>query len=105
MIQRTLAAEHDVVTTTAAEEALKRIQAGEVFDVILCDLMMPQMTGMELHAELLRIAGEQAARMVFLTGGAFTPSARAFLDEVSNLRLEKPFAPQNLRAVVNDRVR
>jgi FixJ family two-component response regulator len=67
--------------------------------------MMPQMTGMELHAELVRLAPELAGRMVFVTGGAFTPGARAFLDNIPNQRLEKPFDAQQLRAVLNDRIR
>ncbi|HMI93714.1 MAG TPA: response regulator, partial [Polyangiales bacterium] len=70
------------------------------FDVILCDLMMPHMTGMELHAKLLRSHPEQAKRMVFMTAGAFTPRARAFLESVPNPRLEKPFDPQSLRALI-----
>jgi CheY-like chemotaxis protein len=66
--------------------------------------MMPVMTGMELHEQLRRTAPDQADRIVFLTGGAFTPRARAFLDEVPNPRLEKPFALQTLRALINERL-
>jgi CheY-like chemotaxis protein len=62
--------------------------------------MMPTMTGMELHDELARREPALAARMSFLTGGAFTPRARAFLAEVPNPRLEKPFDPQGLRNFV-----
>jgi CheY-like chemotaxis protein len=100
-----LGAEHDVEVLDSAHEALHKIEAGERFDVILCDLMMPRMTGMDLHAELLRAAPEQAAQMVFLTGGAFTAGARAFLDGIPNRRIHKPFDVQELRSVVNDRVR
>jgi hypothetical protein len=63
------------------------------------------MTGMEFHAELEKIAPPHTDRIIFLTGGAFTAGARAFLDEVPNLRLEKPFDPPHLRALVNDRMR
>ena len=103
-VQRTLAAEHDVVVLRSADEALRRISAGERFDVILCDLMMPQMTGMDLHAALSRVAAEQAARMIFLTGGAFTTRTRAFLDVTPNQRIEKPFDVRHLRALINDRI-
>jgi signal transduction histidine kinase len=102
-IGRTLALDHDVVLTSVATAALSRITSGERFDVILCDLMMPQMTGMDLYHELSRKAPEQAARVVFLSGGAFTAEARAFLDEVPNQRLEKPFDTRQLLALVNDR--
>ena len=105
VVQRVLASEHEIVATLGAAEGLKRIVAGERFDVILCDLMMPRMTGMDLYAELRRIAPDQAEKLVFLTGGAFSPSARVFLDEVPNQRIEKPFEPAPLRALVNDRIR
>ena len=102
---RVLEQDHDVTIVLSAGDARQRVVAGERFDVILCDLMMPQMTGMDLHAELLRAVPEQAAQMVFLTGGAFTPHARAFLAGVPNHRLHKPFDTQELRSFVNDRVR
>jgi signal transduction histidine kinase len=104
-LERLLADEHEVTLASTAGEARERILSGARYDVIICDLMMPQMTGMDLHAECLRVAPEQAARMVFLTGGAFTPGARAFLDGVPNQRIEKPFDTQHLRSIVNDRVR
>jgi CheY-like chemotaxis protein len=102
---RVLEPDHDVTIVLDAGDAHQRVLAGERFDVILCDLMMPKMTGMDLHAELLRAVPEQAAQMVFLTGGAFTQRARAFLDGVPNQRLPKPFDMQQLRALVSDRVR
>ncbi len=97
---RRILAGHDVTVMTSASEVRDRLLAGDRFDVILCDLMMPTMTGMQLHAELLREVPEVVERMVFMTGGAFTPSARAFLDEVSNERLEKPIDMRNLQAFV-----
>ena len=98
-VQRTLR-DHDVVALTNGRDALERIAAGERFDVILCDLMMPEITGIALYEELARIAPDQAARMVFITGGAFTPRSRAFLDRVKNPCLEKPFEPEALHAIV-----
>jgi PAS domain S-box-containing protein len=104
MTQRFLSPEHDVSVLTSAEEALRRVSAGERFDVILCDMMMPTMTGTELHSALVSVAPDQAERMIFLTGGAFTSQTRAFLDDVPNPRLEKPFQLETLRAVVNKRM-
>ena len=98
---RILAPHHDVVTRTSAREALADVQGGsEPFDLLLCDLMMPDMTGMELHARVREVAPALADRTVFLTGGAFTPSAREFLARVPNPRIEKPFEPDALRALV-----
>jgi CheY-like chemotaxis protein len=96
---------HDVVCLTSAVEALARLRAGERFDIIVCDLMMPQMTGMDFHEALERELPEQLQRIVFLTGGAFTAKARAFLERVKNLRIDKPFEVAALRALVAERLR
>jgi CheY-like chemotaxis protein len=104
-IERTLFDEHEVVALASAGEALERIRDGERFDLILCDLMMPQMTGMDLHAGLARVSSEEAAKMIFLTGGAFTPGARNFLDTTPNQWIEKPFDIRKLRALINERIR
>ncbi len=101
-IRRLLTEDHDVVTFTSARRAREQFVLGDRFDVILCDLMMPEMTGMDLHAELVRIAPTQADRMVLLTGGAFTAGARDFLQQVVNRRIAKPFDAQEIRAVVRD---
>jgi signal transduction histidine kinase len=100
-LQRLLSADHEVVAVSSAREALDRFRAGEHFDVVICDLMMPEMTGMDLHRELSELAPEQAERMVFATAGAFTPRAREFLAKVPNKQLEKPFDYERLRATVN----
>jgi CheY-like chemotaxis protein/anti-sigma regulatory factor (Ser/Thr protein kinase) len=87
----------EVVALGDAREALERIGAREDFDLVLCDLMMPVMTGMDLYVEIVRSAPQLAKRVVFMTGGAFTAAARAFLDGVSNPCLEKPLDMDRLR--------
>jgi signal transduction histidine kinase/ActR/RegA family two-component response regulator len=103
-IRRTLGRRHDVITTTSGREGLDRVGGGERFDLILCDLMMPVLTGMEFFAELERVSAEQAERVVFLTGGAFTHSAREFLDRITNQRFEKPFDAARLRMLAKTMV-
>ena len=105
VLSRALGVDHTVVTVSRATEALARIAAEPPFDVVLCDIMMPQMTGVELYEELRRRDPGVAERVIFLTGGAFTASARTFLDGVPNQRVEKPFDPHHLRALINDRLR
>lgn len=99
-IRRSLQREHEVIMLTSAREALARLKGGEPFDVILCDIMMPDMSGIDLHEALARVAPELAARMVFLTGGAFTPRAREFLGQIKNPCVEKPFNPRDLQQLV-----
>jgi PAS domain S-box-containing protein len=91
---------HEVVVETAARSALSRIASGETFDVVLCDLMMPDMTGIEFFEALTRNGSHLAGRIVFTTGGAFTPAARSFLERVSNVRLAKPFTKRELEAAI-----
>jgi signal transduction histidine kinase len=100
IVQRLLRSDNDVVTSLNAKQALQLLSSDRSFDVILCDLMMPEMTGMEFHDELMRVAPELASRTIFLTGGAFTSKAAKFLDRVPNRRLEKPFDPTTLRATI-----
>ncbi len=101
-LERILRPHHDVVLTTLAAEALPRLEAGERFDLILCDLMMPRMNGMDFHAALHRLRPELTGRVIFLTGGAFTPQAKAFLERVPNRRVEKPFIAQALLDVARE---
>lgn len=103
-IRRALGREHDVEVHTAPRAALACLVAGERYDVILCDLMMPDLTGMDLHRELLRVAPEQCERVVFMTGDAFTREAREFLAGVDNPHLDKPFDFTALRSLIRARV-
>ena len=88
---RTLEPEHEVVTVRDARDALQRLGKGERYDLILCDLMMPQMSGMDFHARLVVEHPACVERLVFLTGGTFTDSSRAFQLETKHLVVEKPF--------------
>lgn len=101
-IRRYLAQEHDVEAVTSARVALDLLSGGARYDVILCDLMMPQITGMELHESVTRLDAAQAAKIVFVTGGAFTESARTFFETTPNPRIEKPFDLKALRHLVNE---
>jgi CheY-like chemotaxis protein len=95
-----LRTDHDVEVSVEPRAIAERLLAGERFDVILCDLMMPGMTGMELHATVAKRAPEQADRFVFVTGGAFTPAATDFVGRVSNTVLMKPYDLRELNAAL-----
>lgn len=96
---------YDVVVADSGREALDILRRDKDFDVVLCDLMMPEVTGMDVFETLRTEDPTLLDRFVFMTGGAFTARARAFLAQVSNERLEKPFHPQALDALVQRLVR
>ena len=95
-----LAPEHEVTCESRGRDALERIRGGQRFDAILCDLMMPDATGMDVYDGILQIAPGQAAAMIFLTGGAFTARAQQFLERIPNAALQKPFDGTALKARV-----
>jgi CheY-like chemotaxis protein len=103
-LYRALRHEHQVSVETDATSALARLARGERFDVILCDLMMPIMDGIEFHRRLFDVLPEQANRIVFITGGAITVRVESFLRRVENTFLEKPIHIDGLRALIERRV-
>ena len=102
IVSRVLQKEHDVLVLTDAREALTHIATGEVFDVVFCDLMMPELTGIDFFELLQETNPELARRVVFVTGGAFTPRTTEFLDHTSNATLSKPFEVEALKRIVAD---
>ncbi|HYV50152.1 MAG TPA: response regulator [Myxococcaceae bacterium] len=100
-IKRVLSRKHEVTAIHDPNEALRLLERGEAFDLILCDVMMPGLSGAELYERLNARSPSTAERMVFLTGGAFTSAARQFLDSIPNRRLEKPFDAVALEALVD----
>jgi CheY-like chemotaxis protein len=80
--------------------AIERLASGERWDVILCDLMMPAYSGMEMYGEALKRAPDAAGRFVFITAGAFTARARAFVESVTNRCIEKPIDVERVREIV-----
>jgi PAS domain S-box-containing protein len=103
-LRRTLGRDHDVVAA-ASPEALEILLSDDRFDLVLCDLMMPELSGMALYERVRRSRPELAERFVFMTGGAFTTGAREFLDRVRLRTLHKPFAPGEIARLVAERAR
>jgi PAS domain S-box-containing protein len=100
VLQRLLGRRHEVVTASRASEALLLLRAGARFDAILSDLLMPEMTGMELFEKLRAELPDQAARMVFMTGGAYTDLARAFVSRQKARVIPKPIDLEELERVL-----
>ena len=101
--RRLLARAHEVQVAHNGQTALAMLEQG-TFDAVLCDIMMPQMTGLELHAQLTATRPDLAARMVFLTGGVFDHSAEQFLRDHARWCMGKPFDPRALLTLVAERI-
>jgi CheY-like chemotaxis protein len=95
---------HDVVEASSGEDAQAFLETNQGFDLILCDLMMPGMSGMDLHKWLSNHYPFLSDRMVVVTGGIFTPKAREYLSTVALQTVEKPFDVAKVRKLVNERV-
>ncbi len=104
VMQLVLEAHHRVVAVGDARQALGRIASGERFDLILCDLMMPGMTGADFHLEVSKKAPEQADDIVFMSGGIISARVRDYLDRIPNSRLDKPFSGRTLLDLIDRRV-
>lgn len=100
VVKRVLQKDHALELEPSPVRALERIVQGERFDLVLCDLTMPDLSGPELYARVQEHDPAQAGRMVFLTGGAFTEDAQSFLKAHPLPVLEKPFEPHALRELV-----
>jgi len=103
-IARILSPLHDVIAVYSAREAITRLATEGDFDVILCDIMMPQMSGHDLYRALAQTSPALANRIVFMTGGPLSMRGATFLETVPNVQLEKPFSPAALRDLVRKAV-
>lgn len=92
--------QHDVMVAESGREALEILRHDKGFDVILCDLMMPEISGMDVYEALRLIDPGLLPRVVMMTGGAFTHRAGEFLATTEAPVLEKPFEPGQLQEVV-----
>jgi len=97
---RLLTHRYQVTLASSARLALELLDGGGEFDGIVCDLMMPEMTGMELYERLHAIRPSLAERTIFMTGGAYTEEAQEFLARFPERRLDKPFHPEELDRVL-----
>ncbi|MEM9454591.1 MAG: ATP-binding protein [Myxococcota bacterium] len=102
---RRLLATGEVEVADSGRQGIELLRGSDEFEVVLCDLMMPEVSGMDVYETVLEEHPEMAERFIFMTGGAFTNRARAFLESVPNPKLEKPFDGKTLRAMVAQHAR
>ncbi len=95
---------HHVDAVTSAKDALGRLLGGARYDIILCDVMMPEMLGIDFHDEVARTLPAQARRIVFVTGGVANGALLARIEASQRMLLEKPVDIRRLRTVVDAHV-
>ena len=94
---------HEVLVAKSGHEALDLLRdRGGRIDAIVCDLLMPQMSGMALYDEIGERFPQLLPKMAFMSGGAFTPSAREFVERVDNPKIAKPISLDDLERVIGD---
>jgi PAS domain S-box-containing protein len=99
-LQAMLSGDHDPIYVPSARAALDRIAAGARYDAVICDLMMAEMTGKQFYDELSQRAPDQARRIIFMTGGAYTPVSMDFVAKMSHVVLNKPFKQPELEKLL-----
>ncbi|AGC41556.1 sensory box histidine kinase/response regulator [Myxococcus stipitatus DSM 14675] len=96
---------HEVEVACSGRQALELLEKGLEPDAVLCDVMMPDLTGRDVYESVRRAHAGLEGRFVFVSGGAFTTGAREFLASIPNPLLEKPFDESRVRHVVEELVR
>jgi len=100
MLGRMLEDDYDLELASSAPKALEILRGGANFDIVLCDLMMPDMNGMDFYRAVAALQPELIEHFIFMTGGAFTPWAAEFLASCRRPCLEKPFDYRTLRTLL-----
>ncbi|UCF47733.1 MAG: response regulator [Myxococcales bacterium] len=100
-LRRRLRRRYDTVTVLGGVEALARLSEDPDFDSIVCDLMMPEVDGKSFYDAIKKDHPQLADRIVFMSGGAFTPRLRKFAASVSNPVLQKPVSREDLESMIS----
>src|SRR3989442_774567 len=90
---------HTVELASDGTYALERALAGP-FDVIICDLRMPHLSGREMYTKLARQDPRVAERIIFATGDTVRGDTLQFLEALGRPYLHKPFTLAELRAAL-----
>jgi nitrogen-specific signal transduction histidine kinase len=88
-------ARHQVDVAAGGAEALAKLAANSDYDLIFCDLMMPGVDGAAVHAAMVERFPQLVERLVFCSGGAFTPRTKSFLEQSTQPLVEKPMTPES----------
>jgi len=92
---------HDVVVIGGGREALGRLERDSDFDLVLCDLDMPEVTGQAVYDAVLRTHPELVQRFVLMTGGACSRWSEEFLAGYRGVQLDKPFTTDDVEQILD----
>lgn len=92
---------HEVTVAASGAQGAARCLA-EDFDVVVCDLTMPDVDGIEVYERTVRDRPAMGPRFVFVTGGSLVPYAGEFLARTGNRCIPKPFGVEQLRRAVDE---
>lgn len=95
-LRRLVAPYHDVVTASGPKEALRALETERDFDIVLCDVQMPDMTGPQLLATVAEKRPDLKQRFVFMTAGAFSSTTLA-----GRPHLQKPFLLEEVMQAID----
>ena len=101
-LRRLLSIDFEVTVVCSGAAALDTFSVEHPFDVVLCDVMMPELSGPDLYLVTKERHPPLIERFIFMTGGVFTPHVRGFFASIPNPVLEKPFSLGAVRDAIDD---
>src|SRR3989344_3134497 len=104
VLQEVISTKHDCVGFTDARMALDTLHNNDSFDGIICDLMMPTMSGMQFYSMLKEVAPLYLSKIVFMTGGSFTSETDEFLSQPNIRYCEKPVDTKILMDIIQSMI-
>jgi DNA-binding NtrC family response regulator len=103
MLQFLLRRSYQVDTLMSGADARRHLEEHS-YDLIFCDLIMPDFSGMDLYLWLKDHRPELLSRIILMTGGAFTEVSRRFLRDPAIVTLEKPFNIMDVQEIIQQRL-
>lgn len=101
-LQRMLRSRHEVVGARGGAQALDVLADDDEFDVIFCDLMMPEVDGIAFEGAVSEQHPHLARKIVFLSGGACSDRVEEFMGHTEHPVLAKPVSLEVLLQTVDE---
>jgi DNA-binding NtrC family response regulator len=92
----------DVELQTSGSRGLERMLEDDGFQLVLCDLSLPDLSGIDIYERISKEKPELTKRFVVMTGGAVSSESREFLDSYEGPLLNKPFTLSQVESLVTD---